>query len=347
MTGQYYYGHGKLLLSGEYLVLDGAKCLALPLKVGQNMSVSYRRSYSPKLYWKSYDQKGQLWFEATFELWHFNVLPSESKFYDADKVATLQKILKQARTQNVHFLRDEADIFVETKLEFDREWGFGSSSTLIYNIAQWAYVSPYELQEKTFGGSGYDVACAQAMGPITYQIQRQGPEWSSVSFDPHFKDCLYFVHLNKKQNSRTAIEAYNENCKKLDLEKKQDAVKKISEITERLIKAVDLTEFEQLLFKHENIMSDVLSLSRIKDIHFADYWGAVKSLGAWGGDFVLVTSNKTYQETIKYFKERGFETIFRFDDIVCQKFSMLNMSDVEQSEVKDKVIETKNSGVVC
>lgn len=337
MSGQYFYGHGKLLLSGEYLVLDGAKCLALPLKVGQNMTVTYKRSYSPKLYWKSYDHEGNLWFEATFELWHFNVqnvqelneANSESKSEsNLEKVKVLQKILIQARKQNVHFLRDEVDTFVETKLEFDRNWGFGSSSTLIYNIAQWAYISPYELQEKTFGGSGYDVACAQAMGPITYQIQKQGPQWSSVSFDPHFKDSLYFVYLNKKQNSRSAIKSYQQ----LDLENKRELVKVISELTDKLIKTVDLLEFEQLLYQHENIMSEVLSLPRVKDQFFSDYWGAVKSLGAWGGDFVLVTSNKDSQQTREYFMHRGYETVISFDEIVCQNFSMLNISELSNLE---------------
>ena len=346
MSGQYYYGHGKLLLSGEYLVLDGAKCLALPLKVGQNMTVSYKRSYSPKLHWKSYGHDGKLWFEATFELWHFKVL--DYKLIDLennasdknlenndDKVKVLQKILTQARKQNVHFLRDEVDIFVETKLEFNRNWGFGSSSTLIYNIAQWAYISPYELQEKTFGGSGYDVACAQAMGPITYQIQKQGPQWSSVSFDPHFKDSLYFVYLNKKQNSRNAIESYNQ----LNIENKKELVKVISELTDKLIQSVDIVEFEQLLYKHENIMSEVLSLPRVKDQLFSDYWGAVKSLGAWGGDFVLVTSTKDLEQTRNYFNQRGYHTIIGFDELVCQKFSMLNisgLSDVDNSVKKSK-----------
>jgi hypothetical protein len=57
---------------------------------------------------------------------------------------------------------------VETHLEFDRSWGLGSSSTLISNIALWANINPYLLLEQSFGGSGYDVACAQANGPLLY-----------------------------------------------------------------------------------------------------------------------------------------------------------------------------------
>ena len=34
-----FYSHGKLLITGEYLVLDGAKALAVPTVFGQDLSV--------------------------------------------------------------------------------------------------------------------------------------------------------------------------------------------------------------------------------------------------------------------------------------------------------------------
>jgi len=34
-----FYSNGKLLITGEYLVLDGAKALALPTKYGQGQIV--------------------------------------------------------------------------------------------------------------------------------------------------------------------------------------------------------------------------------------------------------------------------------------------------------------------
>ena len=36
---QTFYSHGKLLISAEYAVLDGALALALPTKFGQSLSV--------------------------------------------------------------------------------------------------------------------------------------------------------------------------------------------------------------------------------------------------------------------------------------------------------------------
>jgi mevalonate kinase len=313
MSEQYFYGHGKLLLSGEYFVLDGAKSIALPTKLGQKMHVKYRPSHNPKLYWKSYDVDNQCWLETSFELWRFGCL---GKNKDAVEILKLQEILVQARKQNIHFLRDDNDIYVETVLEFPITWGLGSSSTLVYNVAQWAYVSPFELQAKTFKGSGYDIACAQSMGPISYQVQSRGPHWETLNFAPPFKDKIYFVYLNEKQDTRAGIKKYNET----EGLNKDKIIKDLNSITEKMLDAVDLKDFENQIFAHENIISKALNLKRVFDTHFSDYWGAVKSLGAWGGDFVLVTSDKTEEETFDYFKKRGHETIFTFDDLILQSF---------------------------
>src|SRR5690606_10523818 len=112
MREQFFYGHGKLLLSSEYLVMNGAKALCLPTTVGQTMSVKYRVGYDPKIYWKSYDYTGNEWFSATFDRWKLNCIDN-----DSEDAKTLSLILQQARKQNVHFLRDEYDVYVETRLE--------------------------------------------------------------------------------------------------------------------------------------------------------------------------------------------------------------------------------------
>ena len=39
METQTFYSNGKLLITGEYVVLDGAKALALPTKFGQSLVV--------------------------------------------------------------------------------------------------------------------------------------------------------------------------------------------------------------------------------------------------------------------------------------------------------------------
>lgn len=307
---QFFYGHGKVLLTGEYLVLDGAEALALPTSVGQTMTIKHRHSYDPKLYWKSYDQGGREWFSATFEYWHFNCVDNTS-----EEAKILQQILKQARKQNIHFLRDEMDVFVETRLEFNLNWGLGSSSTLLYNIAQWAYVSPFELQMKTLGGSGYDIACAQAMGPIIYQMpQSKLPKWESVDFNPIFKENLFFIYLGKKQNTNDAIAKYRQ----LEIDDKEKLVQAVNRITRKILKTMDLGEFNELIFEHEQLMSSILGIEPIKQARFADYHlGEIKSLGAWGGDFALISTTDAARAR-EYFLNRGIDIFISYDELILQ-----------------------------
>lgn len=314
---QYFFGHGKLLLTGEYFVLDGALSLALPTKVGQSLSVKYNPSFSPTLSWKSYDVNGNLWFDSTFEFWHFKCLdenPSEEALF-------LQKILQQVRKQNSHFLRDNVDVKVETRLGFPLTWGLGSSSSLIYNIAQWAYISPFELLFKTHGGSGYDIACAQSDGPIAYKKVASGPNWSPIYFSPDFKNNLYFVYLGKKQNSREAIKEYT---KKRPIDSAM--ISKITELTQEFLSAQTLKQFQSLIVAHEEIISANLDLPMVKDSLFPDFSGAIKSLGAWGGDFVLVATDNDLNFVKSYFAGKGLDTVYKYSDLI---------SDPVEAESKD------------
>lgn len=304
---QFFYGRGKLLLTGEYVILDGAKGLALPTKFGQSMGVRYSQSFSPKLHWKSFDLNGNLWFEAQLEFWHFDMIDGET----SPEIEMLQKLLRAARSQNKHFLRDEVDVFVDTQLGFPIEWGLGSSSTLIYNIAQWAYVSPFELLFNTTGGSGYDIACAQSERPLVYEKFKNGPNWSPTDFNPSFKENLYFVYRGNKQDSRKGIARYRE----MNLIDK-NTLKKISDITEEFLKCNELQSFNELIVEHENLISQIIDYPPVKVESYSDYWGEIKSLGAWGGDFMLVTSDKSAEETKKYFNKKGHDIVFKFEELI-------------------------------
>ncbi|MGE3610187.1 MAG: GYDIA family GHMP kinase [Bacteriovoracaceae bacterium] len=308
MRDQHFYGHGKLLLSGEYFVIDGAEALALPTTVGQSMKVKYRHSYQPTLNWKSFDHMGNVWFESDYEFWHFDPIKKQSE----KKQDFVQSVLKAVRLQNPHFLRDEMDVFVESKIEFPLEWGLGSSSTFIYNIAQWAYVGPFELLKKTIGGSGYDIACAQAIGPIKFQNKDSKPQWESVPFNPAFKDQLFFLYLGQKQSSEKEVIKYQE----MKIEGKGQIINEISQLTKEMIVASDVKMFDKIIKSHEEIISQALKYEKVKDKYFSDYWGEVKSLGAWGGDFALVTSERDFHTTKKYFEEKGFNTFIPYSEIV-------------------------------
>lgn len=324
MSKNYYYGHGKLLLTGEYLVMDGCKSLALPSKLGQQMHVEYRPSSDPKLFWKGYDKDNKVWFEAVFELWHFDILKFDETLVDEAQVLALQGILRQARKQNIHFLREQVDFHVSTRLEFPLDWGLGSSSTLIYNVAQWAYVSPFELLEKTFGGSGYDIACAQSFGPIVYQNLKRGPQWETANFYPSFKDRIYFVHLNRKQNSREEIQRYRD----LAPSNKENLIARVNKVTEACLDVVDMGEFQNLMAEHENIIAECIDKRPIQSELFADFDGVVKSLGAWGGDFALIASKNSWEDIRDYFYLRGYKELLSYDQMILQTFPRFSEHEI-------------------
>ena len=304
-----FYGHGKLLITGEYFVLDGAKALALPTKFGQSMRVTTLQAQDNMLYWVALNNQNKPWLNLVFDTTDFTCMGNTK-----DESARLSKILLEARKLKPGFLSASNDIAVETRLEFPNEWGLGTSSTLIHSVAKWAGVDGYDLLKNTLGGSGYDVACAAADEAIIYQLKDGKAESQGVHWQPAFSDHLYFAYLGKKQLSSEAIEYY-----KTQLHDKTYAIAELNKITEAIVNCPTLGEFEDLVNQHENIIAEQLKMPKVKDSLFADYWGAVKSLGAWGGDFVMLTNNRNVDELKAYLKEKNISIVFGWDELIFSK----------------------------
>jgi mevalonate kinase len=305
-----FYSNGKLLLTGEYVVLDGATSLAVPTRFGQDLVIeSINES---ELIWGSFTHTGECWFEAIFDLPKLrlkNATFNSDVEGSAEFIAeTLQTILSEARKLNPEFLQTENGYIVKTNLTFPRDWGLGSSSTLINNIATWAEVDAYKLLWNAFSGSGYDIACAQNDLPIFYQLENKKPIVNQVDFNPNFKEELFFVHLNKKQNSREGIAEYKKNTQNI-----QQEIAEISNLSKEFVKGNSVKEIDKVIEEHEHIISSIIKLNPVKKELFSDYFGAIKSLGAWGGDFVLVTGN---EDTPSYFKQKGFETVLPYSKMI-------------------------------
>ena len=297
-----FYSNGKLLITGEYLVLDGAKALALPTKYGQYLTVN--SGENQEIYWTSFDKDNSLWFEETIS---FKEIIDFNNDNESER-ETLIKILHEAFLLNPKFLNSSEGYSISTKLTFPKFWGLGTSSTLINNIAQWLEINAFELLKNSFGGSGYDIACAQNDSPIFYQIIDGKPEVEIVNFNPAFSNNLYFVYLNQKQSSKSAIASYYKKQNNLSA-----IFPEINKITIEIAEVTSLEKLKELLQKHENIMSEVLELPTVKENLFSDFDGSIKSLGAWGGDFVLVVSN---ENPTSYFENKGFKTIVSYKDMI-------------------------------
>ena len=293
-----YYSHGKLLISSEYAVLDGAKALALPTKLGQRLEVTNRNTKN--INWKSFDCQNNLWFKTSLSIPHFK--PSIANA-TAQRLSQCFQAIHELRP---HLFENQKGLEFISHLEFPQNWGLGSSSTLINNLAQWANVDAYKLLALTFGGSGYDIACAQNPYPITFQKNLNSSKIEKAVFNPSFKDKLFFVHRNQKQDTRVAIAAYQalKNTKNLDFSE-------LNIITNALLQHSTLEVFESLITEHEKLIGKLIQQAPLKTTHFSDYNGAIKSLGAWGGDFFLASGNEQ-----QYFKEKGYNTIIPFKEMV-------------------------------
>ncbi|CAL2088638.1 conserved protein of unknown function [Tenacibaculum sp. 190524A02b] len=305
-----FYSNGKLLLTGEYLVLDGVKALAVPTKFGQDLIIEPINE--PELIWGSFTNEGVCWFEAAFSL---PKLRLTSATFNSDKeggaefiAETLQNILQEARTLNPEFLKADKGYIVRTNLSFPQNWGLGSSSTLINNIASWAKVNPFTLLWNAFSGSGYDIACAKHNMPILYKVNNSQPQIEEINYYPDYTNQLFFVHLNQKQNSREGIAQYKKNKENI-----RQLLPEIEVLTNEFLQADSINTLDKVIEEHEKLISKVIKQETVKKKLFPDYNGAIKSLGAWGGDFVLITGNET---SIKYFKEKGFTTILPYSEMI-------------------------------
>jgi len=294
--------NGKILLTSEYLVLDGAKAIALPSKLTQDLYVE--QCDKEIIEWRGIDEKGNVWYEENF------YLKNNDLVYRAEKNNTSEKLL--LLFNHILKTREVKDILgnkFSTKLNFKREWGLGTSSTFVNNLAKWANIDPYRLLFSAFKGSGYDIACCDVNNPIIFEKKQNSINVKNITFNPPFIENIYLIHLDKKQNTQASITNYLRTKSE-----KNDLIKRINLISEEMLQCKNLNHFEDLIVEHESIISQAISQEPIQKLTFNDYnLGKIKSLGAWGGDFILVTSKNN---DLSYFNNKGFETILKLSDLV-------------------------------
>jgi mevalonate kinase len=304
----HFRSNGKLLLTGEYLVLRGAKALALPLVKGQSLEIEeLEHDGHPHLLWFAFGPD-ELWFKTSFELPSLDIIGTD----DRKRSTKLQLILLTLNQLNPNLFSGKYSYKIKTRLDFDPEWGFGSSSTLIANLSRWAKVDPYSLLNFSIGGSGYDVACAMSDKALIYQINTLRPNIQKIPFRPDFRDKLMFVYNDKKQDSSEEVKRFNQLQHENDLTK---TIERINQITSETSVTTSFNGFCDLMREHETILSDVLQLPALA-AKFPDFDGQMKSLGAWGGDFFMAMSDKPAEYVREYFKKQGLSTFFTFDELI-------------------------------
>ena len=295
------FSHGKLLLTSEYVVLDGALALALPTKWGQEFFVSEHFDGQSLVQWTALHQ-GKSWLNAIIDYRNGKIVSTNIP----DSAEFILKVLMKVKELSSNVLTGDISYSITTDLQFPANFGLGSSSTLMNNLAQWASIDAFELNETCLGGSGYDIAVAQKKSAILYRNQPKRII-QKIDFDPCFKNDLIFIHLNQKQNSREGINLYRSK------EKSAYLLEEFSNITKQVLDVQNLEEFSELMSLHENKLSDFLGIQTLKEKYFETCPTFVKSLGAWGGDFVMSSKFLGYED---YFSGKGFSNVFDYQDLI-------------------------------
>lgn len=302
---QHFQGNGKLLLTGEYTVLDGAVALAIPTRFGQSLTVESLEVDQQG--WTAYDHNGKAWFKWLADDW-FEAPKDEQ---GRASITRLQQIFAAAESLRPNCMDRLKGKSVTTRLSFNPEWGLGTSSTLIHCLAELFAVDPYGLLAKTFGGSGYDLACAAAKGPLTYQLIDQQPRVSPLDWNPSWLKQTWFVYLNQKQNSREGIRYYRQQ------QQSKTSIKQISQLTAALIEAQHPAVVQKIIAEHESLTAGLLNLPPVKQQLFPDFPGQIKSLGAWGGDFIWALPTAFSAAACRdYFARKGYQTVLNWTEMI-------------------------------
>lgn len=271
------WSSGKLLLSGEYWVLHGAESLAVPTRKGQWLD--YQDSEGI-LRWTALDMYGNVWLDT-------------EAFADAH----LTKLLHAAANLGGTV---PASGHVTTGLEFERSWGWGSSSTLTDLIAQWTGVSAMALHFATSQGSGFDVASARADGAIRYRkTGKDSAEWHAVESSHWPIDHFGLIYLGAKQDSQAEVA----KPRRMPL---RDEIEAISHLSHQLAVGTTAEEWADAVGELEARTAAWIGSPRVQD-RFPGAPATLKSLGAWGGDFALAISPNP--EDLAYFSAKGFLTL--------------------------------------
>lgn len=295
------FSPGKLMLTSEYFAIDGALVLAVPTKLGQEFFFEEKEDEKSLIFWEAYHQN-KLWLKTVIDYKNWQILktnlPSAAEF--------ILKTLKNVQQLSQIKFKGNLTYHLKTNLQFPSDYGLGSSSTLMNNLAEWSEINPFQLNSISLGGSGYDIAVAKEKSAILFRSQ---PEisYEKTNFSPAFKNELIFIHLNQKQDSREGINFYKSKPKS------QILVDEFSDITKKVLLCNELECFSELMMIHEHKISDFLEIPTVKEKFFTDCPVFVKSLGAWGGDFVMSAKFDGYKD---YFWGKGFNVVFQWSGII-------------------------------
>jgi len=308
-----YFAPGKIMLTGEYLVMNGFDCLAVPTKLGQWMHIwefETPDGLSDFIMYQAKDNSENVWFETKILLPNFELVdPAQVENIQVNR---LVGILKMTDTE---FWQEGKSYRIETVLEFDRNSGLGSSSTLVKLFSDYLNIDPLKIQFDIFGGSGYDVAIAKFQKPLIYWLTEDDSHWKYWKLDGSLTENWHVVFYGQKMDSRASLsgvqEALNDIAEDDFYTAQFDKILGMSKSATDMISLESSLEMYQMLLAQALFLPTTYDLLGIKPVNK----GLCKWLGAWGGDMLLVN------QTILDAYPRAFENfnIIKWNDLVINE----------------------------
>ncbi len=139
-------------------------------------------------------------------------------------------------------------------------------------MAQCAEVDPLVTFKNAHGGSGYDLACAKADGPITYQLIDNKAKVLNTTIPFDFLDELGFVYRGKKQLTSESLNLVKNKPFS------DDQIDRFNSLTDAFLQSKSLLELEDVIEEHESLLAEHLGLTKVKHELFGELPGQVKAL---------------------------------------------------------------------
>jgi mevalonate kinase len=295
---QSFYAPGKILLVGEYTVTKGFEGLAVPVKSGQWMDVwefDSPGNAEDRFIFNALDSRGASWFSESFDISNLksNSLETnavKSNVADENFENNESHLSKLLALVPESFWKSGKSYRFETRLEFERSSGLGSSSTFVQLMSNYFKLDPFQVQDLVFGGSGYDVAIAAVQKPLIYWRNEQGVHFRQWKLNSELTKDWKVVFLGNKVNSRTSTSQVSDMLE--DLSNDENYRMQIQKIIEIVRDAQELMALETGIEMYQMFLSQLLGMVTpytyfgVKPLPR----GVCKWLGAWGGDMLLVNS---------------------------------------------------------
>ncbi|MFP4288286.1 MAG: hypothetical protein ACLFQS_03430 [Bacteroidales bacterium] len=300
------FSHGKIILFGEYAVLEGNDAVCLPLATGQKLEI--QKNDHQKICWQ-WSYKNTI--IADFSLDPITLQPHEISQGDPAWAAGL---ITAIRKQNNIFLTDSG-YNVRFINHFPHDWGLGSSSATIASLCRIAGADPYIVNDQVMGGSGADIACTDKKNWFVYRKKKSIPQTWFIPFDFPFQQHVVFVYSGQKQATAEHLKQVKEKS-----ERKHFNASEINTLVYRCFSSNTVAELMSNIQMHEQLISEHTGHSPLGG-KFPDFNGQIKSLGAWGGDFFMAVSLENQSDVKNYFQKKGFGLCFTWDEFLfLEKF---------------------------